>query len=263
MGNDCCRERDTCWKGQSSDDLCYQARNTIKKKGPVVVKMNPTKSPGVCAVHWPYDSSDGRPKVIGGDIMKLKKWFVWVTKECPGGQASGWSSRSWKNGLAFAAMISKAAPDKFDFKKLRDNFSAHERLQISMSFLENDLAVPRVFEKSAFFKRRDDFVDGHLLRSFLALVQPKIDECIFQLASKKPRVFMRRQKRDRRVAKKNRRRKKARSERRRVSSLLSPPVWYANRSPIAMESDSDFDDFLWIQALTPHSAGGGLASPSA
>ena len=259
MGNECCRKRERCWKRRSNDGAWCPSRHGTENYSNVV-KMSRPKSPELCAVHWPYESFDGRPKAIGNDVLKLKKWFAWATRRCPGGQASGWSSRSWKNGLAIAAMISKAAPDKFNFKKLRDDFTSEERIRIAMAFFENDLGVPRIFEMSDFFKRRDNFVDGHLLRNFLTLVQPKIDECIFELAStqRTSRKNKKRRNEKRRAVKKKRRLREVRPRkplyRRRVSTLPSPssPAWYALKSPIAMESDSDFDDFLWIQALTPH-----------
>jgi len=271
MGNDCvhtrCRRFDAdCFtkrrerrgKENNDEEVGGRAFSEIPMKREMEKKV-------LAAVHWPYESVDGRPKVIGDDIATLKRWFVWVTKDFRGGQASGWSSRSWKTGLAFCAILAKCDPQRFDFKDLRDNCSQRERIEAAFSYAESELGVSRYLDIDIdMIDRKGDYVEGHLLKSYLAQLQPAVDAKIFERACRPPKSVVlgertcNEKKRSKLVSepstpttarmKRGSRKRSCRTGIRSLRSrcrMHSRNFFYDMKSPIAMESDSDFDDFEW------------------
>jgi len=232
-------------------------RNEKDKEGSITFVSSPVDERNVTAVHWPYETKDGMPKSLNGDVILLKKWFVWFTKGYLGGEVNGWSSRGWKNGLAFVAMMARIAPERIDFDAYRDRKTTKERIVDMFAFAKDELNVDVSEQlKESILSKESEFVEGFLLRPYLNSLQPALDRRLFKLARGNTLCRQRSSIETLRHDMINRLRVRKRTSATSASSGLEMDVsYFVMKSPIAIESDSDFDDFSWTMrspALTPY-----------
>jgi hypothetical protein len=142
--------------------------------------------------HWPYDSLDGRWMSIrdSEDMDKereIKKWMYWILNDFENAKVKGFSSRAWKNGYAFCAIMSLVFPKELDYNKIvnDENSSQVKRLMTAMDLAESRLGVKRpekllqdILSKNP--KDAYDTIDRSLLLNYLLDLQPEVD---FRLAS--------------------------------------------------------------------------------
>ena len=160
--------------------------------------------------HWPYDSLDGNWMSIRDayDVedkeRAIKRWMIWITDGYEKAVRSqpipirvslshkrnthiqrvrGFSSRAWKTGYAFCAIISRVLPKKLDYDDgvLKNNeLTQVQRLRKAFKIVESELGLKRperllqdILSKNP--KDAHDAISRTLLLDFLLKLQPEVD----------------------------------------------------------------------------------------
>ena len=138
--------------------------------------------------HWPYDSVDGNWMSIrdATDITDkeraIKRWMIWITQDFEKASVKGFSSRAWKTGHAFCAIISRIFPKELDYDEhvLNDKESTQiKRLLAAFKIAESKLQLKRpekLLQDMLSKNPRDahDTIDRTLLLHYLLELQPQV-----------------------------------------------------------------------------------------
>ena len=102
----------------------------------------PKKKNTLSSFNFPYGYGDAQKLPMGGKYKKeWKKWIRWITNDV----AKSFRSKSWINGMAFAAMMSKVS-DEIDMNKI-ENMEPVDRIAKALDVAERVLgAEPGYFE---------------------------------------------------------------------------------------------------------------------
>ena len=139
--------------------------------------------------HWPYDSLDGNwMSICDADDVEdkeraIKRWMIWITDGYEKARVRGFSSRAWKTGYAFCAIISRVLPKELDYDDeiLNDKESTQsKRLMTAFKIFESKLGLKRpekllqdILTKNP--KDAHDAISRTLLLDFLLKLQPEVD----------------------------------------------------------------------------------------
>ena len=139
--------------------------------------------------HWPYDSLDGNwmsirdAENVEDKERAIKRWMIWITDGYEKARVRGFSSRAWKTGYAFCAIISRVLPKELDYDDeiLNDKESTQsKRLMTAFKIFESKLGLKRpekllqdILTKNP--KDAHDAISRTLLLDFLLKLQPEVD----------------------------------------------------------------------------------------
>lgn len=103
----------------------------------------------------------------------LLRWARRSTARYPGVRVNDFTS-SWRDGLAFSALIHRNRPDLLDWRKAR-SARPRERLETAFHVVEKEYGVTRLLdpEGKQFAHQIFDFRSSHLIRSSFEDIAPR------------------------------------------------------------------------------------------
>lgn len=122
----------------------------------------------------------------------IKRWFIWTTSPYDKrARLRGYTSRAWKSGFAFVAIVDSALPNIVRYEKDAKRINAmspKERTQFAFMTAETHLHVtfPTKLMDNVISRdpnERDDVIDRGLLCAYLLKLQPAVDSAYFRRAT--------------------------------------------------------------------------------